>query len=37
MNPKNQLRKRRKYDEDFKAEVLKMIENGQSISIISQL
>lgn len=36
MNPKNQLRKRRKYDEAFKAEVLKMIENGQSISTVSQ-
>lgn len=36
MNPKNQLKKRRKYDEDFKAEVLKMIENGQSISTVSQ-
>jgi transposase len=36
MNPKNQLRKRGKYDEDFKAEVLKMIENGQSISTVSQ-
>jgi transposase len=36
MNPKNHLRKRRKYDEDFKAEVLKMIENGQSISTVSQ-
>jgi transposase len=36
MNPKNQFKKRRKYDEDFKAEVLKMVENGQSISTISQ-
>lgn len=36
MHPKNQLRKRRKYDEDFKAEVLKMVENGQPISTVSQ-
>lgn len=36
MNPKNQLKKRRKYDEDFKVEVLNMIENGQSISAVSQ-
>jgi transposase len=36
MNSKNPPKKRRKYDEDFKAEVLKMIENGQSISAVSQ-
>ncbi len=36
MNPKNPLKKRRKYNEDFKAEVLKMIENGQTISTVSQ-
>jgi transposase len=36
MNPKNHLKKRRKYDEDFKAEVLKMIENGQAIRTVSQ-
>lgn len=36
MNPKTHLKKRRKYDEDFKAEVLKMIENGQSINAIAQ-
>jgi transposase len=28
--------KRRKYDEDFKAEVLKMVENGQAVSQISK-
>jgi transposase len=36
MNPKNPSKKRRKYDEDFKAEVLKMLESGQSISTVSQ-
>jgi transposase-like protein len=36
MNPKPPLQKRRKYDEDFKAAVLKMVENGQAVSQISK-
>ena len=36
MTPKPPLQKRRKYDEDFKAEVLKMVENGQAVSQISK-
>jgi transposase len=36
MSPKPPLQKRRKYDEDFKAEVLKMFENGQAVSQISK-
>jgi transposase len=36
MTSKPPLQKRRKYDEDFKAEVLKMVENGQAVSQISK-
>jgi transposase len=30
------VKKRRKYDADFKAEVLKMLANGQSVAYIAQ-
>ncbi|WP_028523151.1 transposase [Runella limosa] len=36
MQSKRQSLKRRKYDADFKAEVLKMITNGQSVAYVSQ-
>lgn len=36
MHSKRQSLKRRKYDADFKAEVLKMITNGQSVAYVSQ-
>ncbi len=36
MNGSNPSNKRRKYDEDFKAEVLKMVSNGRSIPEISK-
>jgi transposase len=36
METKKTSKKRRKYDADFKAEVLKMIDNGQSATQISQ-
>ncbi len=36
MQPKNQPPKRRKYDSTFKADVLKMIANGQSVAYVAQ-
>ena len=36
MNAKPVNQKRRKYDADFKAEVLKMVESGQSIPELSK-
>lgn len=36
MQPKNQPLKRRKYDITFKADVLKMIANGQSVAYVAQ-
>jgi transposase len=36
MEEKNQGLRRRKYDADFKAEVLKMVANGQSVAYVSQ-
>jgi transposase len=36
MQPKNQPPKRRKYDPTFKADVLKMIANGQSVAYVAQ-
>ncbi len=36
MQPKNKPLKRRKYDADFKVDVLKMITNGQSVPYIAQ-
>ncbi|MVM33186.1 transposase [Spirosoma sp. HMF4905] len=36
MQPKNKPVKRRKYDATFKADVLKMIANGQSVAYIAQ-
>jgi transposase len=36
MTQNHPCKKRRKYDEDFKAEVLKMVENGQAVSQISK-
>ena len=36
MQPKNQPLKRRKYDMTFKADVLKMIDNGQSVTYVAQ-
>jgi transposase len=36
MSPIKPTPTRRKYDEDFKAEVLKMLESGQSVSAVSQ-
>jgi len=36
MQPKNHLLKRRKYDPTFKADVLKMIANGQSVAYVAQ-
>ena len=35
MQPKNKPQKRRKYDQTFKDEVLKMIANGQSVPYVS--
>ncbi|GAB3284844.1 hypothetical protein GCM10027347_61880 [Larkinella harenae] len=36
MQPKNNLLKRRKYDAAFKADMLKMIANGQSVTYVAQ-
>ena len=36
MQPKNKPLKRRKYDATFKADVLKMIANGQSVPYVAQ-
>lgn len=36
MQPKNNPLKRRKYDADFKADVLRMVNNGQSVPYIAQ-
>jgi transposase-like protein len=36
MQPKNQPLRRRKYDATFKADVLKMIDNGQSVPYVAQ-
>lgn len=36
IQPKKDSFKRRKYDADFKAEVLKMISNGQSVAYVAQ-
>jgi len=36
MQPKNQPLKRRKYDATFKADVLKMVTNGQSVAYVAQ-
>lgn len=36
MKSKNQTQSRRKYDEDFKSEVVKMVENGQSTQSVAQ-
>ncbi|MGA0558322.1 transposase [Larkinella sp. VNQ87] len=36
MQPKNNSVKRRKYDASFKADVLKMITNGQSVTYVAQ-
>jgi transposase-like protein len=36
MTSKLPLQKRRKYDEHFKADALKMVENGQAVSQISK-
>jgi len=36
MEEKNQGLRRRKYDADFKAEVLKMVANGQSVAYVSK-
>ena len=36
MQPKNKPIKRRKYDATFKADVLKMIANGQTVAYVSQ-
>lgn len=36
MEEKNQGLRRRKYDVDFKAEVLKMVANGQSVAYVSK-
>ncbi|UHG94984.1 transposase [Spirosoma oryzicola] len=36
MQPKNKPLKRRKYDATFKADVLKMIANGQSVTYVAQ-
>lgn len=36
MQPKNKPLKRRKYDTTFKADVLKMIANGQSVAYVAQ-
>jgi len=36
MEEKNKGQQRRKYDADFKAEVLKMVANGQSVAYVSQ-
>lgn len=36
MQPKKHSLIRRKYDADFKAEVLKMISNGQSVAYVAQ-
>ncbi|MBD2705794.1 transposase [Spirosoma sp. BT702] len=36
MQPKNKSLKRRKYDATFKADVLKMIANGQTVAYVAQ-
>ncbi len=36
MQPKNKPLQRRKYDTTFKADVLKMIANGQSVNYVAQ-
>ncbi len=36
MAEKKQVLSRRKYDADFKAEVLKMVANGQSVAYVSK-
>lgn len=36
MKESHQVKKRRKYDLTFKAEALKMVENGRSVSEVSQ-
>ena len=36
MQPKNKPLKRRKYDATFKADVLKMIANGQGVAYVAQ-
>lgn len=36
MQPKNKPQKRRKYDQIFKDDVLKMIANGQSVPYVAQ-
>ncbi len=36
MQPQNKPLKRRKYDATFKADVLKMIANGQSVAYVAQ-
>jgi transposase len=36
MEEKNKGLQRRKYDADFKAEVLKMVANGQSVTYVSK-
>jgi transposase len=36
MEEKNKGLQRRKYDAEFKAEVLKMVANGQSVAYVSQ-
>jgi len=36
MQPKNKSSNRRKYDATFKADVLKMITNGQSVAYVAQ-
>jgi transposase len=36
MEEKNKGLQRRKYDADFKAEVLKMVANGQSVAYVSK-
>ncbi len=36
MNQKPPLKRRRKYDEDFRAQVLRMVQNGRAVSQISK-
>ena len=36
MQPNNQPLKRRKYDDAFKTDVLKMIANGKSVAYVAQ-
>lgn len=36
MKEQTQVKKRRKYDPTFKEEALKMVENGRSVSEVSQ-